>query len=66
MKKIGIILNPSAKINSKKTAAVIKKLEDIFSGSALLRATKNKEEIPGVMDEFRNEGVRLLLLSGGD
>ncbi|MFI5323019.1 MAG: diacylglycerol kinase family protein [Thermodesulfobacteriota bacterium] len=66
MKKIGIILNPSARINSKKTAAVIKKLEDIFVGSALLRTTRNKEDIPGVMDEFRNEGVKLLLISGGD
>jgi hypothetical protein len=66
MRKIGIILNPSARINSKKTAAVIKKLESIFDGSALLRATTNKEEIPGVMDEFRNEGVKLLLISGGD
>ena len=66
MKQIGIILNPSAKINSRKTAAVIKKLDEIFGGRALLRATRNKQEIPGVMDEFEKEGVKLLLISGGD
>lgn len=66
MKQIGIILNPSAKINSKRTAAVIKKLSDIFGGRAILRTTKNKLEIAGVMDEFRGEGVKLLLISGGD
>ncbi len=66
MKQIGIILNPSAKINSRRTAAVIKKLSDIFGGRAILRTTKNKLEIAGVMDEFRGEGVKLLLISGGD
>ena len=66
MKQIGIILNPSAKINSRKTAAVIKKLDEIFGGKALLRTTKNKLEIPGAMNEFQNEGVKLLLISGGD
>ncbi len=66
MKQIGIILNPSAKINSRKTTAVIKKLDDIFGGKALLRTTKNKLEIPGVMEEFHDEGVKLLLISGGD
>jgi len=66
MKQIGIILNPSAKINSRKTTAVIKKLDEIFGGKALLRTTKNKLEIPGVMEEFHDEGVKLLLISGGD
>ncbi len=66
MKQIGIILNPSAKINSRKTAAVIKKLDEIFGGRALLRATRNKQEIPGVMNEFEKAGVKLLLISGGD
>jgi diacylglycerol kinase family enzyme len=66
MKQVGIILNPSAKINSKRTAAVVSKLSGIFGGKALLRTTKNKLEIAGVMDEFHDEGVRLLLISGGD
>lgn len=66
MKQIGIILNPSAKINSRRTAAVIRKLGDIFGGRAILRTTKNKLEISGVMNEFRAEGVKLLLISGGD
>ena len=34
MKSIGIILNPSAKINRKKTANIIEELKDIFGGSA--------------------------------
>lgn len=66
MKQIGIILNPSAKINSRRTAAVIKRLGDIFGGRAILRTTKNELEIAGVMNEFRGEGVKLLLISGGD
>ena len=66
MKQVGIILNPSAKINSRRTAAVVSKLSGIFGGKALLRTTKNKLEIAGVMDEFHDEGVRLLLISGGD
>lgn len=66
MKQIGIILNPSAKINRRKTAAVIDRMSDIFGGRALLRTTKNKPEIAGVMDEFHREGVKLLLISGGD
>ncbi len=66
MKQIGIILNPSAKINSKRAAAVIRKLGDIFGARAILRTTKNKLEIAGVMNEFRAEGVKLLLISGGD
>jgi len=66
MKQVGIILNPSAKINSKRTAAVESKLGGIFGGRALLRTTKNQLEIAGVMDEFHGQGVKLLLISGGD
>ncbi len=66
MRQVGIILNPSAKINSRRTAAVVGKLDGIFGGRALLRTTKNKLEIAGVMNEFHGEGVKLLLISGGD
>lgn len=66
MRHVGIILNPSAKINSKRTAAVVGKLNGIFGKKAILRTTKNKLEVAGVMDEFHGEGVKLLLISGGD
>lgn len=66
MRQVGIILNPSAKINSKRTAAVVSKLNGIFGKKAILRTTKNKLEVAGVMDEFHGEGVKLLLISGGD
>ena len=66
MKSIGIILNPSARINRKKTANIIEELKDIFGGSAIVCPTSNKEEIPEVIKGFHKEGIKLLLISGGD
>lgn len=66
MKQFGIILNPSAKINKRKTAALLKDLNEIFGESALIRPTRSREELPEVVDEFRSEGIKFLLISGGD
>lgn len=66
MKQFGIILNPSAKINRRKTAALLKDLNDIFGESALIRPTSSSEQLRGVVDEFRREGIKFLLISGGD
>ena len=66
MKKIGIILNPSAKINSRKTAGVLKSLGETFGDRAVLRTTKNKGELPAAVKALRKEKIDILLISGGD
>ena len=46
MKSIGIILNPSARINKTKTADIIEELQNIFGKDAMVCPTSGKEEIP--------------------
>ena len=64
--KIGIILNPLARINKKKTTDIIDELEDIFGSKAMLCPTTGKDEIPHVIEDFHKEGIQFLLISGGD
>jgi diacylglycerol kinase family enzyme len=66
MKSIGIILNPSARINKKKTAHIIEELKHIFGESAIVCPTGGKEEIPRVIKGFNREDIKFLLISGGD
>jgi len=66
MKNIGIILNPQARINKQKAAAIINDLKDIFGDTALLRSTSNAEDTLDVIDEFKSEDIKFLLISGGD
>ena len=66
MKTLGVILNPAAKINKKQTAPLIEGFKRVFGQSALVSCTYSKSEIPGVMKDFHAEGVKLLLISGGD
>lgn len=66
MKTLGVILNPSAKINKNHSTTIVEGFEDIFGESALVASTSDKSEIPGVMKEFRKAGVKILLISGGD
>ena len=66
MKTLGIILNPAAKINKQHTSDIVEGFSDIFGQSALVKCTFHKSEIPGVMREFHDEGIKLLLISGGD
>jgi len=66
MKLIGIILNPSARINKKKTANIIEELKEIFGNNAIVRPTSDKEEIPEVIKDFHKESIKFLLISGGD
>ena len=64
--KIGIILNPLARINKKKTTDITSELKDIFGRKALVRKTTNKDEIPEVIKDFQQEEIEFLLISGGD
>ena len=64
--KIGIILNPLARINKKKTTDIIDKLKDIFGRKAIVCPTTNKDEIPQVIKNFQQQDIKFLLISGGD
>ena len=66
MNNIGIILNPQARINKKKTADILDDLQNIFGDSALLRLTNNKDETADVVKDFIDEDIEFLLISGGD
>lgn len=66
MKTLGVILNPAAKINKKHSSDIVGGFRQIFGESALVTSTYDKSEIPGVMKEFQAEGIKLLLISGGD
>lgn len=66
MKTFGVILNPAAKINKKHSSDLIQGFSQIFGESAIVSCTFDKSEIPDVMREFREEGIKLLLISGGD
>ncbi len=66
MRSIGIILNPLARINKKKTADITSELKDTFGRKALVRTTTNKNEIPQVIEDFQREEIKFLLISGGD
>jgi len=66
MKTLGIILNPAAKINKQHTSDIVESFSNIFGDSALVKCTYDKSEIPDVMKEFNEEGIKLLLISGGD
>lgn len=66
MKKIGIILNPQARINKKKTADILNDLGNIFGETAMLRSTGEAKDALEVINEFISEDIKFLLISGGD
>ena len=66
MKSIGIILNPSARINKKKTADIIEELNRIFGNNAFVCPTTGREEIASVIKKFHKKRIKFLLISGGD
>lgn len=65
-KTVGIILNPLARINRKKGDDAENSFREIFGGKALVCATESKSRINEVMERFHREGVKYLLISGGD
>lgn len=66
MKTFGVILNPAAKINKKHSSDLVEGFRDIFGERALVSCTYDKSEIPDVMEAFHDEGIKFLLISGGD
>ena len=65
-KSIGVIFNPRARINKKKVPNAESGFREIFGDKALVNATENKAEIDQVIRRFHGEGVKFLLISGGD
>ena len=66
MKKIGVVYNPFAgknKFNPERKQAV---LEKIIGNRGIVRATQSVEDIYRVANEFQEEGVDILGISGGD
>ncbi|MGB3728838.1 MAG: diacylglycerol kinase family protein [Thermodesulfobacteriota bacterium] len=66
MKSIGIILNPSARINKKTPSNIIDELKIIFGDTAMIFPTSSKEETADVINDFDKEELKFLLISGGD
>ncbi|MCI0454134.1 MAG: hypothetical protein L0Y68_03965 [Candidatus Dadabacteria bacterium] len=66
MKPIGVIFNPFADINKKKTGEHLNSIKSILGEQALVRITTNTEEIPVALKEFYKEGIKILGISGGD
>jgi len=66
MKTIGIILNPSARINKKTPANIIDELKIIFGDTAMICPTNSEKETADVIKDFNKEDLKFLLISGGD
>jgi len=66
MKTFGIILNPKARINSKRSGEIIRDFKDLFGDSALVSPISEVNEIESVIREFSDHSIEYLLISGGD
>lgn len=66
MKKIGVVYNPFAGRNKHNPAKRQAILEEIIGKHGIVRATQNMDDIHNVAREFKNEGIDILGISGGD
>jgi diacylglycerol kinase family enzyme len=66
MKPIGVIFNPLADINKRKTTAQLGSINKILGEHAIVRVTNSTCEIPIALKEFYKEGIKILAISGGD
>lgn len=65
MNKIGIIINPYAKIN-KNNIVFINRFKELFQAKALIKITHSIEDIKGVATEFLANQIDILAINGGD
>ncbi len=65
MKPIGVIFNPSARINNERTGQ-LSAIRKSLGANALVRATNSTDEISIALKEFHEEKVNILGISGGD
>ncbi|HEY7534948.1 MAG TPA: diacylglycerol kinase family protein [Thermodesulfobacteriota bacterium] len=66
MKPIGIIFNPFADINKKKTEEQLSSIRKILSGNGFVHITNTTDEIPVALKELYKQGIKILGISGGD
>jgi diacylglycerol kinase family enzyme len=65
MSKIGIIHNPFAKGNLRRPW-IAGKIREVMGEIGVLRETKNINELPKVAEEFRDRGIDIIAVNGGD
>ncbi len=65
MKKIGIVHNPFAKGNLKRPW-VGPRLKEMVEDVGVFRETRNIDELPRVAEEFRDRGIEVMAVNGGD
>ncbi|GIW47309.1 MAG: hypothetical protein KatS3mg078_1186 [Deltaproteobacteria bacterium] len=63
---VGIIFNPYARINRKQKNVQIRLMEEILGEKALIRVTWTQEDIIPVLKEFKEAGIKIIGISGGD
>lgn len=66
MKSIGIIINPSARINSKSHTNIVEELKIIFGDTAMICPTNDEGETTDAIKVLKEEDTKFLLISGGD
>ncbi len=65
MRKIGLIINPSAGFHRRDRGAA-RAFRRLLDGAGIVAESHSLEDLPTVARRFRDEGVEILALSGGD
>jgi diacylglycerol kinase family enzyme len=63
---VGIIFNPYARINREQKNRQIHLIEEILGEKALVRVTWSHEDIIPALKEFKEAGIKIIGISGGD
>ena len=66
MAGIGVIVNPHARGNRRDPAGRVERMARVVGGLGVVRATPSLEAITGVVREFRERGIDILAICGGD
>lgn len=66
MRKIGIILNPHAKVNRKRRIDPVKIYKELGGNNVDVRATENLDEVMAVAEDYKRQKISYLGISGGD
>ncbi len=65
MRKIGLIINPSAGFHRRDRGAA-RAFRRLLDGAGIVAESRSLSDLPTVARRFRDEGVEILALSGGD
>src|ERR1700751_5772681 len=66
MNPIGVIFNPFAYTNKKRTEEQLNAIRKILGVNALVRTTNSTDEVPIILKEFHEKEIKILCISGGD